>query len=119
MLDVDTAIPCGLIVNELVSNSLKYAFSDDREGKISIDFSKDHLDILRLIVSDNGVGFHENTAVENMESLGLKLVVALVKQLSGTVEIDHINGTTFKITFSDEKRKERNDEHGTPTDPGR
>jgi PAS domain S-box-containing protein len=118
MLDVDTAIPCGLIVTELVSNSLKYAFIDGREGRISIDFSKDHLDILRLIVSDDGVGFHENIAVENMESLGLKLVVALVKQLAGIVEIDHTHGTTFTIIFSDDKRKERKDEHGTPTDPG-
>jgi PAS domain S-box-containing protein len=117
MLDVDTAIPCGLIVTELVSNSLKYAFTDGRDGKISIDFSKDHLDTLQLIVSDNGVGFHKNISVENIESLGLKLVVALVKQLSGIVEIDHTNGTTFNITFSDDKRKERKDEHGTSTDP--
>jgi two-component sensor histidine kinase len=118
ILDVDTAIPCGLIVTELVSNSLKYAFVDGRDGKISIDFEKCHLDMLKLTVSDNGVGFQKNISIEEMESLGLKLVVALVKQLSGIVEIDHTHGTTFNITFSDDKRKERKDDHGTPTDPG-
>jgi PAS domain S-box-containing protein len=118
MLDVDTAIPCGLIVTELVSNSLKYAFTDGRDGKISIDFEKCRLDRLRLIVSDNGVGFQKNISIEEMESLGLKLVIALVKQLSGIVEIDHTHGTTFSITFSDDRRKERKDDHGTPTDPG-
>jgi PAS domain S-box-containing protein len=118
ILDVDTAIPCGLIVTELVSNSLKYAFVDGRDGKISIDFKKCHLDMLKLTVSDNGVGFQKNISIEEMESLGLKLVVALVKQLSGIVEIDHTHGTTFNITFSDDRRKERKDDHGTPTDPG-
>jgi PAS domain S-box-containing protein len=118
LLDVNTAIPCGLIVTELISNSLKYAFIDGRDGTISIDFSKTCNDALMLIVSDNGIGFCDNVAGENIQSLGLKLVVALVNQLAGTVEIDHAHGTTFTITFSDDKRKERNDEHGTTTDPG-
>jgi PAS domain S-box-containing protein len=118
LLDVNTAIPCGLIVTELISNSLKYAFTDGRDGTISIDFSKTCNDALMLIVSDNGIGFCDNVADENIQSLGLKLVVALVNQLAGTVEIDHAHGTTFTITFSDDKRKERNDEHGTTTDPG-
>ena len=68
MLDVDTAIPCGLIVTELVSNSLKYAFIDGRDGKISIDFEKYRLDRLKLTVSDNGVGFQKNISIEEMES---------------------------------------------------
>ena len=118
MLDVDTAIPCGLIVTELVSNSLKHAFIDGRDGEISIDFLKSHSDTLKLIVGDNGVGFRENIPFKDMKTLGLKLVIALVKQLSGIVEIDHAHGTAFSITFSDDKRRERKDEHGTPTDPG-
>jgi two-component sensor histidine kinase len=118
ILDVDTAIPCGLIVTELVSNSLKYAFMDGRKGEISIEFSSDHSGLLTLIVSDNGIGFPENIEFEKMESLGLKLVVALANQLAGTVELDHSKGTTFKITFVDYKRKERKDEHDTPTDHG-
>jgi PAS domain S-box-containing protein len=118
ILDFDTAIPCGLIVTELVSNSLKYAFMDGRKGEISIEFSSDHSGLLTLIVSDNGIGFPENIEFEKMESLGLKLVVALANQLAGTVELDHSKGTTFKITFVDYKRKERKDEHDTPTDHG-
>jgi PAS domain S-box-containing protein len=118
MLDVDTAIPCGLIVTELVSNSLKYAFSETGEGSIYIEFSNDSTDTLRLIVSDNGSGFPEDIDFQNSASLGLKLVVALAHQLSGTVELDRSCGTTFKITFVDDKRKERKDEHDTPPDHG-
>jgi PAS domain S-box-containing protein len=118
MMDVDTAIPCGLIVNELVSNSLKYAFIDGRKGEISIELSSDHSGMLTLIVSDNGIGFSEKIDFEKMESLGLKLVVALANQLAGTVELDHSKGTTFKITFVDYNRKERKDEHDTPADHG-
>jgi PAS domain S-box-containing protein len=118
ILDVDTAIPCGLIVTELVSNSLKYAFVDGRPGKISIEFSSNDSSVLTLIVSDDGIGFPRNVDFKKMESLGLKLVIALASQLAGTVELDHSSGTTFKITFVDYKRKERKDEHDTPTDHG-
>ncbi|MGH8066135.1 MAG: PAS domain S-box protein [Candidatus Entotheonellia bacterium] len=118
MLDVDTAIPCGLIVTELVSNSLKYAFSDGKEGSIYIEFSSDSTGTLTLIVSDNGIGFPKHVDFQNMYSLGLKLVVALANQLAGTVELDSSCGTTFKIMFADDKRKERKDEHDAPSDHG-
>jgi PAS domain S-box-containing protein len=115
ILDVDTAIPCGLIVTELVSNSLKYAFIDGREGQISIHISEDSTGIFTLIVGDNGRGMPEHIDLQHTESLGLKLVVALVSQLSGTVELDHSHGTTFTITFLDETHHGRKDEHDTPT----
>jgi PAS domain S-box-containing protein len=119
MLDVDTAISCGLIVTELVSNSLKYAFIDGREGTIYIEFSSDNDKTLELIVSDNGIGFPTGVDFRNMDSLGLKLVVALANQLAGTVKLDDSRGTTFRITFVDDKHEERKDEDDTPTDHGR
>jgi two-component sensor histidine kinase len=118
MLDVDTAIPCGLIVTELISNSLKYAFIDGREGSIYIELSSDDFETLTLTVSDNGIGLPKHVEFQSMDSLGLKLVVALANQLAGTVELDSSCGTTFKITFVDDKRKERKDEHDAPSDHG-
>ena len=107
-LDIDTAIPCGLMVNELVSNSLKYAFpmgdrslDEQREFKaeISVDLRLDNDSNLILIVSDNGVGFPENLDFRETESLGLQLVNTLTEQLDGSIELDRTGGTTFKITF--------------------
>jgi PAS domain S-box-containing protein len=118
MLDVDTAIPCGLIVTELVSNSLKHAFVDGRRGTIYIILSANNSGTLTLIVRDNGIGFPNHANLQHIDSLGLKLVGALVNQLSGHVEIDSSFGTTFTITFSDNKMKERKDEYGSPSDHG-
>jgi PAS domain S-box-containing protein len=118
MLDVDTAIPCGLIVTELISNSLKYAFIDGRDGSIAVEFSRDDLYNLTLTVSDNGIGMPKHIDFHDVDSLGLKLVSALANQLAGTVELDSSYGTTFRITFVDDKRKERKDEHDTASDHG-
>jgi two-component sensor histidine kinase len=118
ILDVDTAIPCGLIVTELVSNSLKHAFVDGREEQISIQFSENHEGTLALIVSDNGIGFPKDADLASIESLGLKLVTALVSQLSGTVELDRLNRTAFKITFADENRQQRENNYDTRTNHG-
>ncbi len=118
MLDVDTAISCGLIVTELVTNSLKYAFGEAREGSIYIEFSNDNASTLTLIVRDNGIGFPKEIDFQNNDSLGLKLVIALAKQLSGTVELDGSSGTTFKVTFVHDKHKERKDGHDAPSNHG-
>ena len=118
MLDVDTAIPCGLIVTELVTNSLKYAFGEDREGSIYIEFSSDCASTLTLIVRDNGSGFPKDIDFQHIDSLGLKLVVALAQQLSGTVELDCSSGTTFKVTFVNDKHQERKDAHDSPSNHG-
>jgi two-component sensor histidine kinase len=106
-LGVDTAIPCGLILNELVSNSLKHAFPDGREGEIHIELRSDDNDKFTLMVSDNGVGLLEDLDFRNTESLGLQLVNTLVNQLEGTIELDRRDGTAFKITFSEIKYEER------------
>ncbi len=98
-LDIDTTIRLGLIINELVSNSLKYAFPDDRKGEIQIEFHSDD-DKFTLKVSDNGIGFSRGLDFQKTETLGLQLVDTLVKQLDGTIELDRINKTEFKITFA-------------------
>ncbi len=97
-LDIDTAIPCGLIINELVSNSLKHAFPD-RKGEITVALrSLD--DSIELIVSDTGVGIPEDIDFKNTETLGLRLVTILAEdQLEGEITLDRRKGTEFCITF--------------------
>lgn len=99
---VDKAIPCGLIVNELVSNALKHAFPPGRAGEISISLRPvDEGDgELELVVSDDGVGLEEGLDFRNTGSMGLYLVVNLVeRQLGGRIELDRTAGTEFRITF--------------------
>ncbi|MFB2878790.1 PAS domain-containing protein [Floridanema aerugineum] len=98
-LDIDTAIPCGLIINELVSNSLKYAFSGRQKGILSISFFSDDNQTLFLQVRDDGVGLPPDFDIEQIQSLGLQLVLNLTEQLTGKLEIDSTNGTSFTITF--------------------
>ena len=97
-LDVDSAIPCGLIFNELVSNALKHAFPDGAHGEIAIELQAND-DIVTLRVSDDGVGFPEEIDFRNTESIGLQLVSALTDQLEGTIELRGKPGTEFKIAF--------------------
>lgn len=114
-LDINNAIPCGLIINEIITNSFKHAFPetkglgpanekfvspDGKTSKIDIDFYKDgekHM----LIISDNGIGFPEDLDIKNTRTLGLQLINTLVKQLDGTIELDRAHGTTFKISFEE------------------
>ncbi len=99
-LGVDTAIPCGLIINELVSNSLKHAFPDGREGEIRIELRSDDGWCI-LVVSDDGVGFPRDVDFRNKQSLGLQLVDTLVNQLEGIIELDGSSGTAFEITLTE------------------
>jgi PAS domain S-box-containing protein len=105
LLGIDTAIPCGLIINELVSNSLKHAFPE-KQGEIFVDLHRDD-GRFTLIVRDNGVGFPENVDFRNTDSLGLQLVCTLTDQLDGAIELNRTGGTEFKITFGEIKYKER------------
>ena len=108
-LDVDTTIPCALIINELVSNSLKHAFPASRRGEetgeISIDMRRESGNSFLLTVGDNGVGLPEGFEIEKCDSLGLKLVVVLVKQLAGTIRIGTDSGAEFKISFAARNEK--------------
>ncbi len=111
--DVNTSIPCGLIVNELVSNSLKHAFprfktsellrnsfniSQFDQGKINIELKADD-DNYIITIADNGIGFPDNIDFRKTDSLGLELVNNLVEQLDGSIELDKTGGTKFTINF--------------------
>ena len=100
-LGVDIAIPCGLIVNELVTNSLRHAFPSGKRGEISIGLRSYRDKEYKLSVHDNGVGFPENLDFRNTESLGLQLVNTLVEQLEGSIILKRKEGTTFGITFKE------------------
>jgi PAS domain S-box-containing protein len=98
-LGIDASIPCGLIVNELVSNALKYAFPEDRKGEIKLSLRMKSSDEIELKVSDNGVGIPEGLDYRKADTLGLNLVRDLVGQLGGIMELHREKGTEFKITF--------------------
>ena len=97
-LGVDTAIPCALIINELVSNSLKHAFPDGRTGEVTIAIHRIN-GTYELTITDNGVGPPPDFDFQKTDSLGLQLVTGLVNQLDGTITLDRTKGTTFIITF--------------------
>ncbi len=101
-LDLYQAIPCGLIINELVSNALKHAFKNTNKGKLSILIYKKS-NIILLNICDNGVGMPDNIKIENTETLGFQLVHALVDQLDGTIEVNNKNGTEYLIKFEQVK----------------
>ena len=106
-LAIDTAIPCGLIINELVTNSLKYAFSDNQGGEICIRLKLGGLPLnvpvdterFILTISDNGIGLPEDLDFRNTSSLGLQLVCRLTKQIGGSIELNRSQGTEFNISF--------------------
>ncbi|MEG4812326.1 PAS domain S-box protein [Microcoleus sp. F8-D3] len=99
-LNIDTAVPCGLIINELVTNALKYAFTGQIKGKINIDLNLENNRLCVLTVSDSGIGFPQDLDYQKSQTLGLRLVGSLVKQIRGKIELLETAGTTFKITFS-------------------
>ena len=121
--DMDTAVPLGIIINELVSNSFKHAFPGRDKGEIRIKLHREEeigeckrqnedckSTNFILSVSDNGVGIPENLDIENLDSLGLQLVTSLVDQLDGELELKRNNGTEFIIRFTvTEKRNKISD----------
>ncbi|OLP19525.1 hypothetical protein BST81_04445 [Leptolyngbya sp. 'hensonii'] len=110
-LVINTAIPCGLIINELLSNALKYAFPPhwEQEGMIRISLYANSDQTVTLIVEDNGIGIPESFDFATTESLGLRLVKDLVLQLEGTIQLQHYPGTTFHIIFPGDECVRAND----------
>lgn len=98
-LGVNIAIPCALIINELISNALKYAFPDDRKGTIEVSIRIDDAMNCSISVADDGVGIQDNIDIESSETLGLQLVKVLIRQLNGTVQLEHEKGTRFLLCF--------------------
>jgi two-component sensor histidine kinase len=105
--DINTAIPCGLIVNELVSNILKHAFPVGQKGEVRIVLARADGNKFMLVVQDDGIGFPENLDFRKSETLGMQIVTMLVQQLDGTIELEREEGTTFKIVFEELKYKPR------------
>jgi PAS domain S-box-containing protein len=99
-LNIETSVPCGLIINELVSNSLKHAFPHGRNGKIIVKFHKIK-DKYVLMVGDNGIGPLEKSVLESSKKLGFNLVKSLIKQLDASLEILESEGTLYRITFAE------------------
>jgi PAS domain S-box-containing protein len=98
-LEVHTAIPCGLILNELLSNSLKYAFPGGQTGEITIAMRSAPEGNVVLAVRDTGVGFPADVDFRRTDSLGLQLVCLLTEQLGGAIELDRATGTQWILTF--------------------
>ena len=100
-LEIDTAISCGMIINELISNSLKHAFPQGAKGNIGVSVLPAEGNCVEMIISDNGLGFPAELDFRKTETLGLQIVNTFVKdQLGGEIELDRTAGTKFKIKFS-------------------
>ena len=99
-LNIETSVPCGLIINELVSNSLKHAFPSGTKGSISVKMYADNDDYI-LTVADDGVGYDRKAELLDSTKLGLNLVNTLVRQLGGTIEVLEGKGTSYKIVFQE------------------
>lgn len=100
-LDIDTAVPLGLIVNELATNAYKYAFAHVKDGMLSINLHHKGNNMYQLIIKDNGPGIPENINIFETESLGLRLVSILSRQLQGKLEVKSDNGAAFYLDFAD------------------
>ncbi|MGZ7107774.1 MAG: sensor histidine kinase, partial [Methanobacterium sp.] len=115
LLDINKALPCGLIINELITNSIKHAFPEIKnykypgeisasnsnrikKGKININFSNIS-DVYELNISDNGIGYPDNLDIEKTETLGLRLVNSLKGQLNSEIELKNNEGANFRLTF--------------------
>lgn len=99
-VNLETAIPLGLIINEMVSNSIKHAFPD-KKGKIMVKLEIDSDENLILMVSDDGVGLPKDSDIDSIKKFGLKLIQALIQQLDGKLTFESKNGTTFCIKFKE------------------
>jgi len=105
-LGIDDTVPCGLVINELLSNSLKYAFRDGRTGEIRIKAASVENEKIVLAVCDDGIGIPAEVDIRSTDTMGMRLVIGLVEsQLGGDVTLDRSEGTRFTVTF-------------TPTKPG-
>ena len=98
-LPINSAIPCGLLINELVTNALKHAFGACSKGEIEVSLARLDNDKILLVISDDGAGIPETLDINNVETLGLRLVTLLSQQLDGTLTINRRDPTRFSIEF--------------------
>jgi two-component sensor histidine kinase len=104
-LDVTQAIPLGLIINEALTNALKYAFRDGRSGAISLSLRRLERRQLQLTIKDNGVGFPADYNPSQSRSLGMTLMLGLSEQLGGALQVESHQGLTITLTFSKEPQQ--------------
>lgn len=97
-LDLDQAVPCGLLLNEMITNSLKYAFPEGKEGELNIEVGEEDGKVI-LKVGDNGIGLPKGLGLDRVSTLGLQLVNTLVDQLDGSIELEPKSGTNYLVTF--------------------
>lgn len=105
-LNIDTAIPCGLLINEMISNCFKHAFPDERNGKISVILKKIKDDNFLLRIGDNGIGLPENFNIDKTDSLGMQLIQTLSRQIDSTFSLKCDNGVQFEFNFQGLKYKD-------------
>ncbi|KAB2946772.1 MAG: sensory transduction histidine kinase [Candidatus Methanoperedens nitroreducens] len=99
-INIDNAVPCGLIINELITNSLKYAFPKGRRGKIQISVKSKENNLIQLSIGDDGIGISKDLDIRNAKTLGLTLITSLAEnQLDGEIIINREKGTEFQINF--------------------
>ncbi|GFZ96521.1 PAS domain-containing protein [Okeania sp. KiyG1] len=106
-LNLETAIPCGLLINELVTNSFKHAFPNNESGEICVELHQDKQEKVYITIKDNGIGIPPDVDLQNSSSLGLKLVRILCKQLKAEIDFDGGKGTIVNLIFSPLKYKSR------------
>jgi two-component sensor histidine kinase len=99
MLNIDQAVPCGLILNELVMNGLKYAYPENGRGELTLNISRTAADEVSIVVSDQGIGLGDGVDLREPKSLGLSIVTILAKQLGGQLSVRRQPGATFDVTF--------------------
>jgi two-component sensor histidine kinase len=105
---IDTAIPCGLILSELISNTLKHAFPGDRAGRLSIQLDQAEDEAITLRVADNGVGVAEDFDIRKQDTLGLQTVLGIVEhQLRGEISVETESGLAWRIRFRDDLYRPR------------
>jgi PAS domain S-box-containing protein len=107
LLDINSSVPCGLLLNELISNSLKYAFPEGRKGILKIGLRRGIENMVELRVEDDGVGFPEEFDFRNAGTFGFQIVNMLVSQLDATIELDRTNGAAFTVMFRELSYKPR------------
>ncbi|MDH3972942.1 MAG: response regulator [Deltaproteobacteria bacterium] len=107
-LNIDSAIPCGLVINELLANALMYAFPGGRAGSVSVAVSREKDDMIKITIADNGIGMPQGFDLKHVDSYGLKIASSIVeKQLQGNIEIVRSAGTAYEITFKEKDYKIR------------
>ncbi len=95
-------MPCGLIINELVSNALKYAFPKQQQGEVKISIFKAANQDVILNIADDGIGLPPEINIEQINTMGLRMVTALIRQISGTLSVNREAGSSFAISFPEQ-----------------